>query len=64
MAGLLAGAGTSSTPKPDAFEYEITVPGSGDSVSVAEHELPSDLEPLIQKLSKAGHVEAPRQRAD
>jgi hypothetical protein len=61
VARLLASAGTPPTPKPDAFEYEITVPGSGESVSVAEHEVPSDLEPLIQKLSEAGHVEARRQ---
>jgi hypothetical protein len=62
VARLLATTGTSPTPKPDAFVYEITVPGSGDSVLVAEHELPSGLEPLIQKLSEVGHVEAPRQR--
>lgn len=59
---LLATTATSPTPKPDAFEYEIAVPGSGDSVLVAEEELPTDLEPLIQKLSEVGHVEASRQR--
>jgi hypothetical protein len=61
VAQLLATTATSPTPKPDAFEYEITVPGSGDSVLVAEDELPTDLEPLIQKLSEVGHVEASRQ---
>jgi hypothetical protein len=62
VARLLATAGSSPIPKPDAFEYEITVPRSGDSVLVAEDELPTDLEPLIQKLSEVGHIEASRQR--
>jgi hypothetical protein len=62
VARLAATTGAAPTPHPDAFEYEITVPGRCDSVLVGEHELPSDLEPLIQKLSKVGHVEAPRQR--
>jgi hypothetical protein len=57
---LLATAGTAPTPHPDAFEYEITVPARGASVLVGEHELPSDLEPLIEKLSKVGQVEATR----
>ncbi len=51
-----------SAPLPDAFEYEITVPGRGDSVVVGEHELPSDLEPLVEKLAKVGDVEPARRR--
>jgi hypothetical protein len=61
VARLLGSAGAAPpTPKPDAFEYEITVPDRGDSVVVGEHEMPSDLEPLIEKLSKVGHIEASR----
>jgi hypothetical protein len=59
---LLASRGTVPTPHPDAFEYEITVPDGGDSVLIGEDELPSDLEPLISKLAKVGHVEPTRRR--
>ena len=54
---LLKGPRTASTPRPDAFEYEITVPGHGAPVVVGEHDLPSDLEPLIERLPKVGQVE-------
>jgi hypothetical protein len=57
---LLSTTGTATTPKPDAFEYEITVPGRGDPVLVGEHEMPSELEPLIEKLSQVGRIEASR----
>jgi hypothetical protein len=62
IARLLNTGGTVPAPQPDAFEYEITVPDRGDSVLVGEREMPSDLEPLIEKLSKVGHVEAARGR--
>jgi len=62
VARLLTKTASAPTPLPDAFEYEITVPGRGDSVVVGEHELPSDLEPLVEKLAKVGDVEPPRRR--
>ena len=45
-----------SQPQPGRFSYEITVPSRGRSVSVAEHELPNDLRPLIEMLSKVGTI--------
>jgi emfourin len=45
-----------SQPEPDRFYYEITLPNRGRSVSVAEHELPNDMRPLIEMLSKVGTV--------
>ena len=57
---LLTTTCTAPTPRPDEFQYEITVPDHGASVVVGEHGLPSDLEPLIEKLPKVGHVESRR----
>jgi hypothetical protein len=59
---LLATRGTVPPPHPDAFEYEIAVPDRDDSVLVGEDELPSDLEPLLSKLAKVGHLEPTRRR--
>jgi Emfourin len=62
IARLWSATATVPTPQPDAFEYEITLPDHGAPVVVGEHELPSDLEPLIEKFSKVGQVEQPRRR--
>lgn len=45
-----------SSPQPDRFYYEITVPERDKSVSVAEQELPDDLRPLVDMLSKVGTI--------
>jgi hypothetical protein len=60
VARLLTGTEAARTPHPDAFEYEITIPSRGDSVSVGEHELPRELEPLVEHLSKVGHLDRSR----
>jgi hypothetical protein len=49
----------SAPVNPDAFQYEISVPESGRSVVVGEHELPSELDPLRQRLSQGGQAEPP-----
>jgi hypothetical protein len=43
-------------PQPDRFYYEITVPDRNRSTSVAEQDLPPELTPLIEMLSKVGTV--------
>ena len=45
-----------SPPQPDRFHYEITVPDRDRSVSVAEPDLPTELTPLVEMLSKVGNV--------
>jgi hypothetical protein len=45
-----------SPPQPDRFYYEITVPERGRSTSVAEHDLPPELTPVVEMLSKVGTV--------
>lgn len=45
-----------STPQPDRFYYEITLPERDRSTSVAEQDLPTELTPLLEMLSKTGTV--------
>ena len=45
-----------STPQPDRFSYEITVPDRDKSISVAEPDLPPELTPLVEMLSKVGTI--------
>jgi hypothetical protein len=52
---------TASPPRPDMFEYEISVPERG-SVSVAEHDLPVELRPLVEMLPNAGTIEGAQKR--
>jgi hypothetical protein len=55
--GSTAGAHPDAPRHPDAFRYEITIPGRAEPVSVHEHDLPSELEPLIKLVPKVGRVE-------
>jgi hypothetical protein len=54
---LLNTAGSVSTPHPDAFQYEIAVPSRGKSVSLGERDVPADLQPLVELVSKVGSLE-------
>jgi hypothetical protein len=45
-----------SAPQPDRFSYEIAVPDRGWSASVAEQDLPRELHPLVELLSRDGTV--------
>jgi hypothetical protein len=45
-----------SPSQPDRFSYEIAVPDRNWSTSVAEQDLPSELTPLVEQLSKVGTV--------
>lgn len=56
---------SASPPQPDRFHYEISVPERRDrSVSVPEHELPEDLRPLVDMLSKSGTIESRKSRSE
>jgi hypothetical protein len=52
---LVARDEPSQPPHPDAFEYHFAVPDR-DSVAVPEHELPQDLEPLLDEFAKKGKM--------
>ena len=52
---LLAGDQPSRPPRPDAFEYHFELPDRG-SVAVPEHELPQDLQPLLDEFAKKGKM--------
>jgi hypothetical protein len=54
---LLTTAGPVSTPHPDAFEYEIGMPDRGETVSFGEHDVPADLQPLVELVSRVGSPE-------
>ena len=45
-----------SAAQPDRFTYEITLPERNRSTLVAEHDLPTELAPLVDMLSKVGTV--------
>jgi hypothetical protein len=47
--------GASGPPHPDAFEYHFELP-DGRAVAVPEHELPDDLEPLLDEFAKKGKM--------
>jgi hypothetical protein len=57
LTGLLATAGPVSTPHPDAFEYEIEIPDRGETVWLGEHDVPAELQPLVELVSRAGSPE-------
>ena len=61
---LLEEPAAASPAQPDRFRYEITVPGRGASVTVAEQDLPDDLRPLIEMASKAATIDRGRTRSD
>ncbi len=48
---------------PDMFEYEIGVPARGQSVAVGEHDLPEELRPLVEMLTKSGAIEGAQKRS-
>jgi hypothetical protein len=54
---LLTTAGPGSTPHPDAFEYEIAIPDRGETVSLGEHDVPPELQPLVELVSRVGSPE-------
>jgi Emfourin len=56
---VLREGATARTPHPDAFEYEISVPGEG-VVKLGEHQIPGDLEPLLVELARVGRIESSR----
>src|SRR2546422_3092205 len=60
----LLGRGDQSTtpPHPDAFEYEIALPGRAESARVSESELPPQLQPLLQELATNGTLGTPENR--
>jgi hypothetical protein len=43
--------------QPDRFQYEITLPDRGKSVSVSERQLPEDLALLVEQLADKGEIE-------
>ena len=45
-----------SPAQPDRFYYEITLPERNRSTFVAEHDVPTELTPLVEMLSKVGSV--------
>jgi hypothetical protein len=53
---------TASAPHPDMFEYEIVLPERDTSVTVAEHDMPDELRPLIEMLSSTGTIESAPKR--
>ena len=44
----------SQPPHPDGFEYHFAVPARGEAATVVvpEHELPEELEPLLEEFRK------------
>jgi hypothetical protein len=53
---------TPSAPHPDMFEYEIILPARDVSVSVAERDMPDELTPLVEMLSRTGTIESAPKR--
>ena len=45
----------SQPPRPDAFEYHFELPDRG-TVAVPEHELPEELQPLLDEFAKKGKM--------
>ena len=52
-------SGVEATPAdhPDAFEYEFII--CGRKATVGEDQIPGELEPLLELLSKIGSLEGP-----
>ena len=57
IGSLFEKAPTATPPRPDMLEYEIHAPARGESVVVAEDDLPDELRPLVEMLSKVGTIE-------
>jgi hypothetical protein len=53
----LTTTGPVSTPHPDAFEYEIGIPERGQTVAFGEHNVPAELQPLVELVSRVGSPE-------
>jgi hypothetical protein len=62
IAGLVDAPPTASAPHPDMFEYEISLPERHASVSLAERDMPDELKPLIEMLSRTGTIESAPKR--
>jgi hypothetical protein len=57
----LVGSEEPSAPShPHEFEYEISVPARNQRELIREHEMPSDLEPLLAELSRSGRIRRSR----
>jgi hypothetical protein len=52
---LVAKDQPSEPPHPDGFEYHFTLPDRG-AVAVPEHELPQELQPLLEEFAKKGKM--------
>jgi hypothetical protein len=52
---LVARDQSSEPPHPDGFEYHFTLPDQG-AVAVPEHELPQELQPLLEEFAKKGKL--------
>jgi hypothetical protein len=57
LARLPCTAGSVSARHPDAFEYEIGLPDQGEAVSLGEHDVPPDLQPLVELVTRVGTPE-------
>jgi hypothetical protein len=57
----LAGGGSSGPPHPDGFRYEITQLDDPRQASVVlgEHEVPPELNGLIEAVNESGEIEHP-----
>jgi hypothetical protein len=53
VARVLAQLQPSGPPHPDGFEYRFELPG-GRVVTVAEQDLPRELDPLLDEFAKQG----------
>lgn len=53
---LMDQAPVASPPQPDRFYYEIILPDRNKSMSVAERDLPPELTPLVEMLSRVGSL--------
>jgi hypothetical protein len=52
---LVARDQPSEPPRPDGFEYHFALPDRG-AVAVPEHELPQELQPLLDEFAKKGKM--------
>ena len=50
---LLAAPASNEPPYPDGFEYRFDLP-DGRSVTLPEHALPSELDPLLDEFAEKG----------
>jgi len=55
LESLLARDEPSGPPRPDGFEYHFALPERG-SVAVPEHEMPEELQPLLEEFARKGKM--------